>query len=240
MKNTYRIIYYHEVVKDGEGYSYQKTDESRFAMQMRYLKDKGYNTVTFPQLENEFEGNTIIVSFDDGFRSVYENAAPIMREYGIPGSVYLPTALIGNDKEYMDWDMIKSLTKQGFSFQAHTHNHCDMRRLSDTDLKKEILLNNQIIEEKTGEKPIAFCFPYGVYDRHSVDILKAYGDYKYILGSYYGLAVKGKYKRVLPRIGISNSDSLEDFIAKLEGKYDWKGSLQRTRMHLHTMMGERL
>ena len=89
--------------------------------------------------------------------------------------------------------------------------------------------------------PQAFCMPFGTYDKKSIKLLKKESRYNYLLGSYYGrIKSKNISGRVLPRIGISNNDSLEVFADKLNGKYDWKGPLQRLRLMWKNLKKERI
>ena len=69
-----------------------------------------------------------------------------------------------------------------------------------------------------------------------------FAGYKYILGSFYGRANKRALKKggLLPRIGISNSDCIEVFVKKLKGKFSWKGPLQRLRLKISSMKGQRV
>ncbi len=233
------IIYYHEVVKKGEGFSYQKIEEERFEEQMRYLKENGYTSLKFSQLSEPLPEKAVIVSFDDGFKTVYENAAPIMKKYGIQGNVYLPTAYIGKKPQFMDWEMVKSL-EGDFEFQAHTHNHVDIRTLNEEGMRLEILQSDELFKEKLGYMPKAFCMPFGTYDRVSKRILKGVDRYDYLLGSYYGSVKKNTHGKVLPRIGISNDDTIEVFERKLKGKLDYKGKLQRFRLWLHNLKKDRI
>ncbi len=233
------ILYYHEVVKKGEGCSYQKIELEKFEAQMQYLHDNGYVSLTFSQLTEPLPQKAVIVSFDDGFRSVYENAYPIMKKYAIKGNVYLPTAYIGEKPQFMDWDMVKEMSSD-FEFQAHTHRHVDIRTLTKEEMQAEITRTDAFFKEKVGYLPRAFCMPFGAYDRRSVKALKETGRYDYLLGSYYG-TIKGKMQgRVLPRIGVSNDDSLSLFIKKLTGKKNYKGVLQRARLTLQNIKKNRV
>lgn len=234
------ILYYHEVVEKGEGNSYQKIEKEKFAQQMAYLQAKGYKSLYFSELDKPLPSKAVIVSFDDGFRSVYENAAPIMEKYGIKGNVYLPTGYIGNDPHFMDWDMVIKLQEGSFEMQAHTHNHVDVRTLNEEALQKQIRSSDDLFREKLGFLPRAFCFPFGTYDYSSVKKIQKTGRYDYILGSYYGNFTKAQKGRVLPRIGISNDDTMEDFAAKLQGKRNWKGLLQRLRLFLKNIRKEKI
>lgn len=240
MAKKLKVIYYHEVVEQGQGFSYQKIEKEKFAQQMAYLQAEGYETLYFSDLAKPLPPKAVIVSFDDGFRSVYEKAAPIMEKYGIKGNVYLPTGYIGNDPHFMDWEMVKDLQAGNFEMQAHTHDHVDVRTLTEQTLAEQIKASDDAFEEKLGFLPKAFCLPFGTYDCASVGKLRKTGRYDYILGSYYGNLGKPRKGRVLPRIGISNDDTLEDFIAKLQGKRNWKGPLQRLRLCLKNLKKERI
>lgn len=240
--NKLLVIYYHEVVERNQGYSYQKIEKEKFEEQMKYLADNGYHTLFFSELEKGIPENAVVVSFDDGFRTVYKNAAPIMRKYGIKGNIYIPTAYIGADEHFMTWKMIRELDQAGeFEMQAHTHNHVDIRCLCEQEMKKEIEFSKKLFEENLGYIPKAFCMPFGTYDRKSIKLLKQIGRFDYYLASFYGRLSEKKLKsRIFPRIGISNDDSIEKFIQKLNGKYDWKGPLQRLRLWVKNLKKERI
>lgn len=242
MNKKLLIIYYHEVVPDGQGYSYQKIEIDKFENQMRFLRDKGYKTLFFSELDRELPDKALIVSFDDGFRTVYENAAPIMQKYNIKGNVYLPTSYIGNDDHFMNWKMVKELTEnKQFEMQAHTNTHVDIRTLNENSLRKEISESDKIFLDQLGYKPNTFCMPFGTFDHSSIKLLQSQNRYNYILGSFYGRIHESKLKScILPRIGISNDDSMKVFEDKLLGKYDWKGPLQIVRLQLHNLKKDRI
>lgn len=241
-KRKLLIIYYHEVVEQGCGYSYQKIEKDKFEEQMKYLSENGYQTLFFSELSKSLPEKAVIVSFDDGLKSVYDNAFSIMKKYGIKGNVYLPTAYIGNDEHFMDWNMVRDLCDSGvFEMQAHTHNHTDIRTYSVEDMLNEVNTSAEILDKELGFDPSAFCIPFGMYDRKSILKLRKTNKYKYILGSYYGRIPENRLStNVLPRIGISNDDSIEKFVDKIEGKYDWKGILQRLRLMFFNLRKERV
>lgn len=242
MEHKLLIIYYHEIVKNGNGFSYQKIEIEKFEDQMKFLKENRYNTLFFSELSAGLPERALIVSFDDGFRTVYENAAPIMKKYGIKGNVYLPTGYIDKEKQFMTWNMLKELyANRQFEMQAHTNSHLDIRTLGRKEMAEEIRNSNEIFQKELNYIPEAFCIPFGTYDRKSLALLKELGKYKYILGSHYGRQREARLESgVLARIGISNDDDMEAFQKKLLGKYDWKGPLQRLRLNLKNMRKERI
>lgn len=241
--NNLVIIYYHDIVSTGNGYSYQRVEIDKFEQQMKYLKDEGYTSLLFEDLENPLPDKAVLVTFDDGFRSVYLNAVPIMQKYGIKGNVFLPTKYIEeNHEHFMTWDMLNELCTDGnFSVAAHTHHHVDIRSLSKEDMRNEILEGNRLIQQNLKISTKSFCMPYGKYDSRSIKLLKDSCPYAYIYACYYGhISEKHLTDRLLPRIGISNDDTMDIFKKKLNGSLNWKGVFQRLRLMLANIRGERI
>ena len=237
------VIYYHDIVDPGKGYSYQKTEESHFEEQMKYLSENGYQTLLMEELEKPLPDKAVLITFDDGFISVYRRAVPIMRKYGIKGNILLPTKYIEeNDPRFMSWEQLRELCdKKEFSIAAHTHSHADIRTLDDLRMNQEIKQSNDLIEKRLSIRTKSFCMPFGKYDKSSVKRLREAGGYKFIFASYYGSAGENTLsKKLIPRIGISNDDSVEVFTDKLRGKLNWKGPLQRARLTLENLKGERI
>lgn len=237
--NRVLVIYYHEVVEEG-GFSYQKINIDRFEEQMRFLSENGYRSLLFSQIEDAEGSKNVVVSFDDGFSSVYDRAYPIMERYGIKGNVYLATGLIGSDGRYLTWDKVRALQGSGhWEFAAHTHNHVDIRTLTPAEAGREIELSAEAFSRELGTVPKAFCMPYGTYSGKSAKMMRKLGGYRYMLGSYYGTFDPRRASRgVLPRIGIRNEDGIEAFAAKLSGRKNWKGPLQRLRLTAQNLRGE--
>lgn len=237
------VIYYHDIVEAGKGFSYQRVEKEKFEQQMRYLRDHGYQSILFENMDKPLPDKAVLITFDDGFTTVYENAAPTMKKYGMKGNVYLPTKYVEeNEDHFMTWEMLKELCdSEQFSVAAHTHTHVDIRTLDVKSMKAELETSNRLLQERLGIETKSFCMPYGKYDKSSIALLKDIGGYNYIFASFYG---HGKEKSLstalIPRIGISNDDSIEVFQKKLEGKLNWKGSIQRFRLFLANRRGERI
>lgn len=237
------VIYYHDIVENGKGYSYQRVEEQAFEMQMKYLSEHGYTSLLFEELDGPLPEKAVLVTFDDGFRTVFDRAAPIMRKYGIKGNVFVPTKYVEEENpHFMTWHMMKELCDAGdFSVAAHTHSHVDIRALDDAKMRSELQLSNDLIRDRLGITTKSFCMPYGKYDFQSVRRLKKNSDYELLFGSFYGQAICGKSeKKILPRIGISNDDSMGVFEKKLSGKLNWKGLVQRCRLFAANMKRERI
>lgn len=237
------VIYYHDIVEKGKGYSYQRVERDRFEQQMKFLCEKGYTSLRFEDLEKPLPEKAVMVTFDDGFRTVYQNAAPVMRKYDIKGNVFLPTKYIEEKHgHFMTWEMLRDLCgRKEFSVAAHTHTHVDIRTLKETEMRAEIETSNWLIKERLGLMTRSFCMPYGKYDSRSLKLLTQAYPYQYVFACYYGHAdERNLTNQLLPRIGISNEDTLEIFQRKLEGGLNWKGFLQRARLCVSNLKGERI
>ncbi len=237
------VIYYHDIVGPGMGYSYQKTEESRFEEQMRFLSENGWHTLLMEDLDIPLPDKAVLITFDDGFASVYERAVPIMRKYGIKGNILLPTKYIeDSDPRFMSWEQLRELyDKKELSIAAHTHSHVDIRTLDEQQMKEEINKSACLIEKHLSVCTKSFCMPYGKYNNTSLKLLKTTGEYKYIFASFYGLAPESRLRtNLIPRIGINNDDTIKAFEDKLVGKYNWKGPLQRLRLTIDNLKGERV
>ena len=99
-----------------------------------------------------------------------------------------------------------------------------------------VLSSDGVVEGGTGELTKA-GMPYGKYDKKSIKLLTKNGNYKFFFASFYGHAKDKELRnKLLPRIGISNEDSLDIFEKKLQGKMNWKGSIQKLRLQCYLVM----
>ncbi|MDG6895928.1 polysaccharide deacetylase family protein [Volucribacter amazonae] len=96
-----------------------------FAQQMEKLKD--YQTFTFQQLKDnnyQLPANSILITFDDGYRSNYELAYPILKQFNLKATIFLNTKYIDIDDNYLTWQQIQEMYNSGLiDFQLHTHSH---------------------------------------------------------------------------------------------------------------------
>ncbi len=115
----------------------------------------------------------VALTFDDGMRSVYQNALPVLKEYAVPSHLFLTSSVIGKTNgwpgnppeapryEMMDWDQIEACHFAGMRIDAHTDTHPDMRRLDNAGLDRECEVTDSLIEQRLGRRPEFFAYPYG-------------------------------------------------------------------------------
>ena len=136
-KNKAMILWYHGICDDDftllKGYDERHIPKSVFRKQVIFFKKKGYVFSTMSELIDRIDNKKklkklVVLTFDDGFRNVVENAYQIMRELNAKGCLYLVSGLIGGDK--LLWtDYIETIvrnTKKGelqFIFKGEKINY---------------------------------------------------------------------------------------------------------------------
>ncbi len=119
----------------------------------------------------------IAITFDDGMKSVYQNALPILREYQVPAHVFLTTGVVGGDGrwpqqsvnlppfEMLNWKEVETLHQAGVLFESHTHTHPDLRLLTQDQVAEECGQADEIITARLGRKPRYFAYPFGYHNQ---------------------------------------------------------------------------
>src|SRR5699024_1810495 len=172
-------IYYHDITK-GSGQSYMQIELNKFYEQMRCIDENNYETTLFSDLnKNCFnKRKSVLITFDDGFSSNYYYAFEILKRFNIKANIFLTLDFIGTEN-YLSWEMIKDMNDSGLvEFGAHTKSHTDARHIDCNNFKSEIVEVNEKVQQNCGYKVEDFCFPYGIYDKRTLDFFKDLGIYK--------------------------------------------------------------
>ena len=158
-----KVIYYHDIHKDGrKPATPMSTPLNLFYKHLITIRKLNFEIVT----EITAAENQIKITFDDGFRGLYENIDFIMREKLSP-TVYLVSSFLGK-KGYLNRNEITELQANGLIFQSHTHSHYDLVNLSDNELKLELKISKNILEELLLKPITDLCFPRGIYNKRVI------------------------------------------------------------------------
>jgi peptidoglycan/xylan/chitin deacetylase (PgdA/CDA1 family) len=169
------ILTYHSI---SVGRSPLAVSPSLFSEQMEWLSQNAQvvplKVVTDAlHLCQPLPARTVVLTFDDGYRDFYAAAAPYLRRYGFPATVFLPTAHCGQTNSWPDkprwldqasllsWQQIKELAGQGFHFGSHSVTHRKMTSLSVQEAEQEIVESKRAVEQNSGQTVEFFCYPYG-------------------------------------------------------------------------------
>ncbi len=235
-KNKYcNVIYYHDIVKsEKDGYSFMKMPLSQFKQQMEYIKKEGYETLRFDDLNQsekvKYRKKRVLIAFDDGWLSNYSEIFELMKSLGIHYNVFLIMGKIGNDPDYLTWEMVREMHKSGIcGFGAHTYTHIDMSDISKIDFGREINDANSLFEKQLGYKLYDFCYPFGNYSEDSNELLTTCTDYKRIYQSDHIFSYEKNKCVVFGRNGIS-MDYPNSFFVKILKGYNNMGNFVYDRL----------
>lgn len=114
-------------------------------------------------------------TFDDGYKSFIEVVFPILNEFSIPASVFIPAGMIGrkNDWEYSSFLSprehlsardIRSLADLGVEIGSHGHSHIALTTLSDRFLRMELEKSKRILEDIAGRSIQYISYPFGRFN----------------------------------------------------------------------------
>jgi len=200
------VVMYHQITKNPARAGKYCVTLSELEDDLAYIKERGYNTITVGQLiDHVYDAqplpeNPIIITFDDGYETVYSYLLPLLEKYdmcAVASVVGAYTDLFTQlddhslSYSYMNWQEINELAGgdrieiQNHSYDLHKLNNSGRngaKKVSGESVHEYSAFLNfdlgkmqSLMEEKTGYKPTAFAYPYGCYSKESKDILKSMG-----------------------------------------------------------------
>lgn len=178
------VFVYHNIVQDESQveYDYMQTTKETFEKQMKGLKKFGYHFISYEDLKEYNEGNkklykkSCLVTFDDGYKGVYENALPVAKEYNIPITIFVITDKM-EETGIISWEEAKEMQDTGLvTIASHSKNHTEFSKLSAIEAKENVNDSYSKIEENLGKQNTKiFTYPYGLYTNEELDILRKEG-----------------------------------------------------------------
>jgi len=150
-----------------------------FRQHLEFLRDNDFNLMALDQMlealrnQQDIPDKSVAITFDDGYLSIYQQAFPLLQEFGFPFAVFLSTQPINdNQAGYMNWEQVRDMANSGVVIANHMVHHPYMlTRLQEESqaewisrLRKEMLQAEQDIERHTGQSHRYLAYPYGEFD----------------------------------------------------------------------------
>ena len=160
-----------------------------FRLGMAKLHQSGYRTLSLQETVEcllagaRFPDHTFVITFDDGYQSVYDEAFRILQRYGMSATIFLtvgkkdarnPHARLPSmsGRSMLSWSEIREMQRAGFTFGAHTLTHADLTRLPSDRIETEVIESKARIEDALGASVVSFAYPFGRHDRRSREIVR--------------------------------------------------------------------
>lgn len=232
-----RILCYHRTSNDRDVLSLAP---ALFRRQLEYALGSGAKPV---RLIDALRDGTIgrssrsfSVTFDDGYEDTLTDALPVLRDLGVPATVYLPTAIIGGTARatwyhsppaMLDWAGVDELRSDGLiDVGAHSRTHPALPRLDEATARSEIAGSREELRERLGSAPATFCYPAGLYGARERRIVAEEG-YEGAVTVHAGVNGEGADRFALARTLVYGGEPFSAFAARFDGRLD-APSLLRT------------
>lgn len=169
-----KILCYHSIRPGPPGTKWS-VPVQRFAAQMRYLVGRDVPVVPLDDAVaclTSGDGPPFAVSltFDDAYLDNIQHAFPLLRELGLPATLFVPAGQVGMSRDRMsgleqprmNWDEIASWASAGIAIGVHGLMHRDLAYATEAELRDEVIVSRGTITRRLGlGVPTAFCYPYG-------------------------------------------------------------------------------
>jgi hypothetical protein len=166
------LFTYHEIQSANSAYLYQVTTSS-FENHMSFLSSIRRNPLakTVPQ-----------ITFDDGHRSNYESAFPILERFGAKATFFVLAGCVGCSSNYISWEQAREISLAGHRVASHGWSHRMLTQCASSDLDRELSGSKCEIEDRLGVEVDSISAPGGRWNERVVEACGRAG-YKYLFHS---------------------------------------------------------
>lgn len=208
-----------------------------FAAQMQWLA-KGRRVVSLDDVvafvagAKELPRDAVLVTIDDGCKSTYELARPILRDAGVPAVAFVSAGLVGagaiasdHGEAYCDWDELARLAEAGIEIGSHAFDHRSLARMSDAEARDQAVRSRAVLTEKLGLAPRSFAYPFGTRADYApaTERMLAEVGYEVAFTAVHGAIRRGAAAISLPRVKIEGGEGLAMFRLSCRGAMDtWR------------------
>lgn len=179
------ILTYHSLDDSG---SIVSVHPKVFAEQMACLAKHGIRAmnlreaVSYREKTGDWQSNSVVLTFDDGFENFYEHAFPILMQYRFTATVFLISDYVGKQnywdaplpklgkRSLMSWNQAREISANGIEIGAHSRTHKDLCHSHQTEVEREMFDSKSEIEQRIENRVESFAYPYGSFNRSVSEI----------------------------------------------------------------------
>jgi biofilm PGA synthesis lipoprotein PgaB len=172
------VLQYHHISEDTPAAT--SISPARFAQHMTWLADNQYRVLAMEELLALFKKNealpdkAVVITFDDGYTSLYSEAWPVLKKRGWPFTVFVNSQHHDEkNAQYMSWAQLREMAEAGVAIGNHSVSHDHMIRIQQGEkqadwrkrMKQEITLAQKRIDKEVGRQPKIFAYPFGEHNQ---------------------------------------------------------------------------
>lgn len=217
-----RILCYHSIGQSEWGVN--DVTPQQFRRQIELALNAGYRFVPASEIVKTGGGpKDLAITFDDGLKSVLTQAAPILKDYGLPWTFFPVSEWSDGNHQMaadfvMSWHDIETLLKQGAEMGSHSATHPDFGQISRQQTIDELGGSREVFRKRLGFAPDTFAIPFGQsknWTEISEQVAREAG-YSVI----YAQAEETRPSNTIARTFVTKYDGDFIFNALLKGKFD--------------------
>jgi len=232
-ENEMAVLMYHSISENSWEFSITR---EFFERQIKYLKRNGYKFLAINEFYESLTGKrpmpdkSVLLTFDDGYKDFMINALPIIEKYNLPAVVFVHTNRssehLGNSFPLIDWNDLRKLKELGITIGNHSHNHHNLKTLTQNELEEEIRESGNIFQKEIREMPRIISYPGGRYNQSVIEFLLKNG---FTLGFTIneGLVMQNDDLMEIKRVSVEKKISMLEFKIKLTKVVDWYQYLRK-------------
>jgi peptidoglycan/xylan/chitin deacetylase (PgdA/CDA1 family) len=151
----------------------------RFERQIEWLAESGYRSLSISEYlrhDNRSGGKHVAITFDDGYKSLGKYALPVLSRCHFRATVFVIAAYVGRRNrwdvkfflpglQHLDWGELRELLAAGWEIGSHSLHHEYLPLLSDQELRNDLSLSRQILQEHLQVPITHLSLPFGRGDR---------------------------------------------------------------------------
>jgi poly-beta-1,6-N-acetyl-D-glucosamine N-deacetylase len=206
---------------------------ANFRTQMEFLRDNDFAVLPLEDVVKALRAGTglpaktAVITFDDGYRSVYDAAFPLLKSFGWPFTVFVTTGQVASGSEglYANWDQLREMAGAGATLANHTVTHPYMIEMREGEteaawlqrLEDEITEAELTIEEQAGQSHKLLAYPYGEFNAAIKTLAVRLGYTAF--GQHSGPVSAHADFAALPRFSLSGAyGSMNNFATKMNSR----------------------
>ena len=166
------------------------TRVTTFRAQLAYLQQHRYPVITLQALVTclnhgpAIPARAVVLTADDGHRSVFTEMLPLVREFDVPVTLFIYPSAVSNASYALTWEQLSALRRTGrFDIQSHTYWHpnfkIEKRRLGPEPYRRfatmQLAKAQTVLGTRVGVKPDLVAWPFGIYDDQLIGIAREVG-----------------------------------------------------------------
>ncbi len=186
----------------------------KFRKQMKAIKDLGLNVITLADFmawkrgEKTLPDKSILITIDDGWKAVYTDAYPILKEFGFPFTIFLYTNYVDGGGSALTTDMIQEMEQHGCTIGSHSVSHPYPSKIKSYQKKgpevftkylhTEMADSKKILESKFKQPVTTYAYPGGYVTPEMLPVATDCG-YQFLFTVLPGKIVRATDNMTLPR-----------------------------------------